>query len=56
MNILFLLVPLALLLAGAFVAAFFWAVGDGQFDDVATPAVRVLLDDDEHAASHPVNP
>ena len=47
MNILYLLIPLALLLLGGAVWAFFWAVGSGQFDDLDTPAVRVILDDDE---------
>ncbi len=46
MSILYLLVPLAILLAGAGVAGFFWAVRDGQFDDVETPAIRILLDDE----------
>ncbi|MDJ0909864.1 MAG: cbb3-type cytochrome oxidase assembly protein CcoS [Woeseiaceae bacterium] len=46
MNILYLLIPLALLLLGAAVWAFFWAVGSGQFDDLDTPAMRILLDDD----------
>lgn len=45
MNVLFVLVPLALGLALAAVAAFRWAVRDGQFDDVDTPALRILLDD-----------
>ena len=26
--------------------AFFWAVGSGQFDDLDTPAMRILMDDD----------
>ena len=47
MNVLFALVPLALALAFAAVLAFRWAVRDGQFDDVDTPALRVLLDDVE---------
>ncbi len=46
MNVLYILVPLALALALCGVAAFRWAVRDGQFDDVETPALRVLLDDD----------
>ena len=46
MNVLYVLVPLALALALGGVAAFRWAVRDGQFDDVDTPALRVLLDDD----------
>lgn len=50
MSILYLLIPLALLLLGGAVWAFFWAVGSGQFDDLDTPALRVVLDDDEHPA------
>lgn len=46
MSILYLLIPLALLLLGGAVWAFFWAVGSGQFDDLDTPAVRVIMDDD----------
>ena len=48
MNVLYLLVPLALLLAAAAVGAFYWAVRDGQFDDVETPSLRVLLHDEPH--------
>jgi cbb3-type cytochrome oxidase maturation protein len=29
------------------VAAFIWAVHHGQFDDLETPAVRVLHDEEE---------
>ena len=47
MNILYFLIPLALLLLGGAVWAFFWAVSSGQFDDLDTPAVRVILDDDQ---------
>jgi len=46
MNILYLLIPLGLLLLGAAVAAFFWAVGSGQFDDLESPAMSVIMDDD----------
>jgi cbb3-type cytochrome oxidase maturation protein len=47
MNILFALVPLSLLLLVAAVAAFFWAVRAGQFDDLETPATRILIDEAE---------
>ena len=46
MEILYVLVPLALALAGAGVLAFRWAVRDGQFDDLDSPPVRVLFDDE----------
>jgi cbb3-type cytochrome oxidase maturation protein len=47
MNVLYILVPVAILLAAAGVGAFVWAVRGGQFDDVNTPAVRMLIDDSE---------
>ena len=47
MSILYVLIPLALLILGGAVWAFFWAVGSGQFDDLDTPAVRILMDDDK---------
>ena len=46
MNILFLLIPLGLVLLACAVAAFFWAVGSGQFDDLDSPAMSVVMDDD----------
>ena len=45
MSILLLLVPLSLLLLGAAVWAFAWAVRRGQFDDLDTPALDILVDD-----------
>jgi len=45
-SIIFILIPLGLVLLLAAVAAFFWAVRSGQFDDLETPAWRILLDDD----------
>ena len=50
MNILYLLIPLGLILVSAMVFAFFWAVKRGQFDDLDTPAVQILLDDDDYPA------
>ena len=46
MNIIFILIPLGLILLLLAVAAFFWAVRSGQFDDLESPAWRVVLDDD----------
>jgi cbb3-type cytochrome oxidase maturation protein len=46
MDILYLLIPLSVVLAFV-IGAFFWrAVDSGQFDDLDSPAVRVLADDD----------
>ena len=53
MSILYVLIPLALLLLGGAVWAFFWAVSSGQFDDLDTPAVRIILDDDDKPPDDP---
>jgi cbb3-type cytochrome oxidase maturation protein len=53
MSILYVLIPLALLILGGAVWAFFWAVGNGQFDDLDTPAIRIILDDDKAPKQDP---
>ena len=45
MNILYLILPLALIIVFAAVVAFVWAARKGQFDDLETPAMRALHDD-----------
>jgi cbb3-type cytochrome oxidase maturation protein len=45
MNILFVLVPLSLLLVVFAGWAFFWAVGNGQFDDLESSGWDAVLDD-----------
>ena len=53
MNILLLLIPISLVLLGVAVAAFVWAVKRGQFDDLDTPALDILEDDDRPAPPPP---
>ena len=45
MSVIFIVVPLAVLLAGCGVLAFAWAAKTGQYDDVDTPAERMLHDE-----------
>jgi cbb3-type cytochrome oxidase maturation protein len=45
MSIIFLLIPLSVLLAAGFLAAFIWAVRSGQYEDTYTPSIRLLLPD-----------
>lgn len=49
MNGLALLIPLALMMGGIGLAAFFWALKRGQFDDLDGAAARILIDDEEDA-------
>jgi cbb3-type cytochrome oxidase maturation protein len=44
---LLILIPLALLLGLIGLAAFFWAMNHGQFEDLDGAANRILLDDEE---------
>lgn len=51
MNIVTLMIPMALLLGVGFVLAFLWATSQGQFDDLETPAHRILNDENERKQS-----
>lgn len=45
MTVLFVILPLAIIMAGVALGAFFWAFHRGQFDDLDTPRYRMLFDD-----------
>ena len=45
MEVIFILIGISILLASSFMISFIWVVGTGQYDDVETPAIRVLLED-----------
>lgn len=47
MTNLLLLIPVALLLGLAGLAAFLWSLKSGQFDDLDGAAHRILFDDDQ---------
>ena len=47
MSVVFILVFVAIIMAGAFLVAFIWAVKSGQYEDTYTPSVRILFDDME---------
>lgn len=46
MNGIIILIPIALGLGLAGLAAFFWSLNDGQFDDPDGAAMRILSEDD----------
>lgn len=41
------LIPIALLLGLAGLAAFFWAMRSGQFEDMDGAGARILIDEDD---------
>jgi len=47
MDIIYLLIPIAIVLAGFAVWAFFWSVNSGQYDDLESPAHSILFEDDD---------
>jgi len=46
MNVILILIPVSLVLAAGFLAAFFWAVRSGQYEDTCTPSLRILAEED----------
>jgi len=53
MSVVYILLPAAAALAVVGVAAFIWAVRHGQLDDLDTPAVRMLHDDEDETPRKP---
>jgi cbb3-type cytochrome oxidase maturation protein len=53
MNIIFLTLGVSIAIAVIFLAAFIWATGRGQYDDLETPSHRILLDDYESENTNP---
>lgn len=53
MEIIYILLPVALLIVTIIIVIFFWAVKSDQFDDLEGPAHRILMDDDDMENSTP---
>ncbi|MEZ5742396.1 MAG: cbb3-type cytochrome oxidase assembly protein CcoS [Sphingomonadaceae bacterium] len=47
MTVLAILIPIALGMGAVGLAMFFWAMRDGQFDDLDGAAQRILIDDED---------
>ena len=46
MSVIYLLLTLSILVAIVFFIAFIYSVKSGQYDDIYTPSVRILFDDE----------
>jgi cbb3-type cytochrome oxidase maturation protein len=46
MGIVFVLVPLSIFLGVVFVVAYGWSVHSDQYEDLETPPLRILSDDE----------
>ncbi|MCI5065738.1 cbb3-type cytochrome oxidase assembly protein CcoS [bacterium] len=51
MEIIFVLLPLSLVIGFVAIIGYFWAVRSGQFDDLETPSLRMLVDEEEGEGS-----
>ena len=51
MRIIYVLIPLSLMLLGLAIWAFFWAVRNDQFEDLDTPAMDILDDEETEVGS-----
>ena len=45
MSVIYFLIAISITVAVIFLAAFFWAVKSGQYEDDYTPSIRMLFDD-----------
>jgi cbb3-type cytochrome oxidase maturation protein len=48
MGILVLLLIASISVAACFLIGFLWASRSGQYDDIHTPAIRMLFDERDH--------
>lgn len=53
LEVLYVLIPMTLILAVLALAWFLWAIHNGQFDDLETPALRILFDEEPGPAEEP---
>ena len=51
MSMVFVLLPLSFILGGGLVL-FLWALRNGKFDDLETPAHRILFEDEQVTEQH----
>ena len=48
MEILPILIGISIIFVFCAVGFFFWGINNGQYDDLESPAHKILFDDDEH--------
>ncbi|MFH2036372.1 MAG: cbb3-type cytochrome oxidase assembly protein CcoS [Candidatus Zixiibacteriota bacterium] len=49
MKVMVILIFFSLIVAIGFLAAFIWSLRKGQFDDLYTPSVRILFDNEKNS-------
>ncbi|MCB1191757.1 MAG: cbb3-type cytochrome oxidase assembly protein CcoS [Leptospiraceae bacterium] len=51
MNALYIMIPMAMAIAGFALVVFLYALKSGQFEDIEAPKYRMLFDEED---SHPI--
>lgn len=49
MAALYVMIPVAVIVVGLAIWLYFWAVNNGQYDDLDSPAHSILFDDEDPA-------
>lgn len=49
MPALYIMIPIAVIVVALCIWLFFWSVNTGQYDDLDSPAHRILFDDEDPA-------
>ncbi|MFG1499122.1 cbb3-type cytochrome oxidase assembly protein CcoS [Halobacteriovorax sp. XZX-3] len=52
MEVIIVLLPIAIFLAVGFLLFFIWATKTGQYDDLDTPSIRVLFEEEKNNIVH----
>lgn len=57
MTALYVMIPAAMILVALAIKVFFWAVDNGQYEDLDSPAHSILFDDEDpmHTAAQQEN-
>ena len=53
MSILYLLLPIALIFLVIAVGFFFWAIRNGQYDDMESQALKIIIEDRQKQKNEP---
>lgn len=54
MSVIIILIIASIIVASLFLLGFIWAVKSGQYDDTASPAVRMLFENQKTRKSHKI--
>ncbi|WP_053406561.1 cbb3-type cytochrome oxidase assembly protein CcoS [Persicobacter sp. CCB-QB2] len=55
MSVIFILISISILVAIIFLAAFFWSVKSGQYEDTVSPGVRILFEERKSEEKQPAS-